>query len=75
MEAILSGKIVSFDEIAAAEDLNEAYVRRLALLAFLSPRIIGAIADGVAPSTCTASALTLSLPLSWAEQERKFGIG
>jgi site-specific DNA recombinase len=64
MEAILSRKITSFDEIAAAEDLNEAYVRRLAILAFLSPRIVRAIADGIAPASCTASALTLSLPLS-----------
>jgi site-specific DNA recombinase len=75
MEAILWGKIASFDEIAAAEDLNEAYVRRLVILAYLSPKIVAAIADGGASTSCTASALTLSLPLSWAEQEKKFAIG
>jgi len=74
MDAISSGKIASFEDIAAAENLNEPYVRRLALLAFLSPKIVRAIAGGVAPSSCTASSLTLSLPSVWAEQEQKFGI-
>ena len=53
--AILAGKIASFEEIAAAENLNEAYVRRLAVLAFLSPKIVRAVAGGVAPAGRTAS--------------------
>ncbi|MBU3888575.1 recombinase family protein [Methylosinus sp. KRF6] len=74
MEAILAGRIASFEEIAAAENLNESYVRRLAVLAFLSPKILRAIVSGVAPASCTVSALTLSLPFAWDAQERKFEI-
>ncbi|WP_246720762.1 hypothetical protein [Methylocystis sp. H4A] len=38
MEMILSGKAASFDEIASSEGLAERHVRRLAVLAFLSPK-------------------------------------
>ncbi|MBM3642327.1 MAG: recombinase family protein, partial [Alphaproteobacteria bacterium] len=46
MEAVLSGKTASFDAIAADEGLAERHVRRLAVLTFLSPKVIQAIADG-----------------------------
>lgn len=69
MRSILDGKMASFDEIAAAENLGERYVRRLAVLAYLSPKIIQAIADGVAPNGLTVSRLTMALPHAWAEQE------
>ncbi len=70
-DAMLDGA-ASLDEIAKAEKLAERYVRRLATLAFLSPKIIGAIADGSAPASLTPSSLSDVLPLSWAEQERVF---
>ena len=38
MEMILSGKAASFNDIAANEGLAERHVRRLAVLAFLSPK-------------------------------------
>ena len=38
MDAILAGRIASFDAIASAEGLAERHVRRLAPLAFLSPK-------------------------------------
>jgi site-specific DNA recombinase len=41
-------------------------------LAFLSPRIVGAIADGTAPTGLTVSGLARSLPHKWIEQERMF---
>jgi hypothetical protein len=40
METILSGQTASFDAIAAHEGLAERYVRRLAVLAFLSPKVV-----------------------------------
>ena len=49
MGAILAGKAASFDEIASAEGLAERHIRRLVPLAFLSPKIIQAIADGTPP--------------------------
>lgn len=74
MDSIISGKIKSFDEIAISEKLVERHVRRLAPLAFLSPRIIQAIADGVAPAGLTVSWLTKSLPHAWSAQEQMFGL-
>ena len=74
MCSILDGKMASFDEVAAAENLAERYVRRLAVLAYLSPKIIQAIAGGVAPNGMTVSGLTMGLPHAWAEQEAMFGL-
>jgi hypothetical protein len=75
MDAILAGKTASFDDIASAEGLAERHVRRLAPLAFLSPKVIQAIAEGGAPVGLTVSRLTESLPHSWAAQEQLFGLG
>ena len=74
MRSIIDGKVASFDEIAAVEYLGERYLRRLAVLAFLSPRIIQEIADGVAPNSMTVSGLTMALPHAWAQREAMFGL-
>ena len=74
MRDILSGKVTSFAEFAAAENLAERYVRRLAILAYLSPKIVQAIVDGIAPSGLTVSRLTDGLPHAWAEQEAMSGL-
>jgi hypothetical protein len=42
-------------------------------LAFLSPGIVGAIANGTAPTGLTVSGLARSLPHKWIDQERMFG--
>jgi hypothetical protein len=60
IDALLTGKFASFDDVALAESLAERHVRRLAPLAFLSPKIVEAIADRTAPA----------LPRSWADQEQ-----
>ncbi len=75
MDSILGGKAASFEEIASAEGLVERHVRRLAVLAFLSPKIVQAIADGTAPAGLTVSLLTRALPLTWSAQEQTLGIG
>ena len=75
LDSILSGAAASFDELAAAENLAERHVRFLMPLAFLSPRIVGVIADGAAPAGLTASGLARSLPHKWIDQERFFGLG
>ena len=75
MDSILARRIASFDEIACAEGLAERHVRRLAPLAFLSPKIVQAIADGAAPAGLTISRLTEALPHSWAAQEQLLGLG
>jgi site-specific DNA recombinase len=73
MDSIIAGKIASFDDIAAAENLAERYVRRLAVLALLSPKIVRAIAEGTAPADLTISRLTQALPHRWSAQEQMFG--
>jgi site-specific DNA recombinase len=75
VDAVLTNRADSFEAIAACEAIGERHVRRIAPLAFLSPRIIQAIADGMAPSGLTVSSLTLSLPYGWAAQERMIGLG
>jgi hypothetical protein len=57
-----------------AEKLTERHVRFLAPLAYLSPRVIEAIAEGRAPADLTVTRLARNLPLSWAEQEEQFGL-
>ena len=67
-------RIASFAEIAARQAQGERYIRLLAPLAFLSPRIIAAIVDGTAPADLTVTGLAKALPYSWAEQERRIGL-
>ena len=72
IEEIVTDASVGFETIAAREGLGAAYVRRLAALAYLSPRLVEATADGRAPADLTATKLLAGMPLSWAEQEQRF---
>lgn len=69
MDSILNSTYASFNDIALAEGLAERHVRRLAVLAFLSPNIVRAIADGTAPADLTVTSLTQALPHVWSAQE------
>ena len=69
-ERLFSKEIVTLDEIAATENFAERHVRFLLPLAYLSPRIISAIANGTAPSRLTVSGLARALPHKWSDQER-----
>jgi site-specific DNA recombinase len=74
MDDLAAGRVGSFDDIALREDRVERHVRFLAPLAFISPRIIEAIASGSAPADLTVSSLARTLPHSWAAQERMLGV-
>jgi site-specific DNA recombinase len=74
LEDIRLGRIASFAEIAKSEGRGERYVRQLASLAFVSPRIVAAIVAGRVPVDLTVSSLAKNLPPSWAEQERQVGL-
>jgi site-specific DNA recombinase len=69
-EAITSGRVSSFKEIAQAEGVSEQFVSNRIGLALLSPEIVERICRGTQPDTLTADALVkrIDLPLSWAEQ-------
>jgi site-specific DNA recombinase len=74
MNDLIEGRAGSFEEIAIREGIVERHARFLAPLAFLSPRIIEAIANGDAPLDTTISRLARALPHAWAEQELRLGI-
>jgi site-specific DNA recombinase len=74
IDDIRYGRIASFIEIAQREGQGERYIRQLATLAFISPRIVAAIADGSAPADLTVTDLAKALPYSWAEQEQSIGL-
>ena len=49
MNDLSEGRVNSFEEIAQSESKVERHIRRLIPLAFVSPRIVEAIANGSAP--------------------------
>jgi len=72
---LVSGRAVFTREIAAREGVNERFVRRLIPLAFLSPAIVQAIAEGRHPADLTGEALSrgVDIPLEWARQNAALG--
>ncbi len=74
VESALEDPAFEFAALAAQEKLSERYLRLLMPLAFVSPRVIDAIADGEVPADLTPTALSRNLPLVWAEQERRLGL-
>jgi hypothetical protein len=59
--------VASFAEIAKREGRVERYVRLLAPLAFVSPRMISAILDGKSPADPTITGFAKRVPNSWAD--------
>jgi site-specific DNA recombinase len=71
---LMEGRVNSFEEIARSENKVERHIRYLAPLAFVSPRIVEAIANGSAPADLTVTTLARALPHGWAAQQFKLGI-
>ena len=71
IDDLVEGRATSFAEIAAREGKIERHIRNLAALAFVSPRIVKAIADATAPATLTVTRLANALPSLWSEQESR----
>ena len=74
MNDLNEGRVNSFEAIARSENKVERHIRRLIPLAFVSPRIVEAIANGSAPADLTVTSFTSALPHSWTKQEKKFGV-
>jgi hypothetical protein len=51
---------------------GERHVRRLAVLAFLSPNLLNGLASSVAAAEVTISVLSEALPHCWSKQEAFF---
>jgi site-specific DNA recombinase len=69
VDDVVQGRSATFAQIAHREGKAERHVWLLALLAFLSPRIVTAIIEGTGPADLTVTATARSLPHSWAEQQ------
>jgi len=69
-EAIASGRVTSFKEIAKAEGVSEQFVSNRISLAFLAPQIVESIHAGTQAADLTADALVkrIEIPLAWSEQ-------
>jgi site-specific DNA recombinase len=72
---LVSGRAAFTREIAALEGVNERFVRRLIHLAFLSPAIVQAIAEGRHPPDLTGEALSrgIDIPAEWVQQNAALG--
>lgn len=75
VDAIAKDPGTDFGTIAKRANLAERHVRFLAPLAYLSPRIIEAIAEGRAPADLTVTKLVRNLPTVWDHQEKQLGFG
>ena len=73
IDDLAHGRVASFAVIARREGKAERLIRRLAPLAFVSPRIVSALLEGTAPADLTLTKLARALPYCWAEQERRVG--
>jgi site-specific DNA recombinase len=74
-EELSSGHVCSLVEIARREGLAKRYVTRLTKLAFVSPALVEAIAEGEAPYGANLQMLMdgrIALPVSWDSQEPFF---
>ncbi|RYG88505.1 MAG: recombinase family protein [Alphaproteobacteria bacterium] len=70
---LLSGEVASVNEIASAEGVSGAFVRRMILPAFLAPDLKAAVLDGRQPIRLTLEAITRAeLPLDWEAQRRLY---
>jgi site-specific DNA recombinase len=71
IDDVVDGRVGSFSEIARREGKVERHIRLLAPLAFVSPRMISEIVDGVVARDLTVTSLAKRLAYSWAEQENE----
>ena len=67
---IESGKAKSITDLAAQENVTDAYVCRLLPLTCLAPDVIAAILDGRQPKGLKLAALLRGIPVAWEAQRR-----
>ena len=67
---IESGKAKSITDLAAQDDVTDAYVCRLLPLTCIAPDVIAAILDGRQPKGLKLAALLRGIPVAWEAQRR-----
>jgi site-specific DNA recombinase len=65
IDDLASGRIQSFAEIATREGKFERHIRLLAPLAFVSPRVVAAIADATFHQDVWVTTLAREVPFLW----------
>jgi site-specific DNA recombinase len=68
--ALTSGQYQTFAALAEATGFHELYIRRMIRLAWLSPPLVQAIAEGKQPQDLTLPKLLQPLPLEWQGQSQ-----
>jgi site-specific DNA recombinase len=71
VEALASGSIQDLSAMVEREGLSERYLRAQLPLAYLSPKVVEAIANGTISADVTVTKLWSALPTGWAEQKRE----
>lgn len=70
----LSNPELSLHQIGKRDGRCRTHLARLLRIAWLSPRIVEAIVEGLQPRNFNRQLLlAANLPIEWAEQERLFG--
>jgi site-specific DNA recombinase len=67
-DQIVSGKLVTMEDLAKSAGVSKIYARRMLRCAALSPALTAQILDGRQPMELTFDKLTRNLPLSWEQQ-------
>ena len=67
-EWIISGKVVTLEELARKAGRSQQYATRILRLAALSPKVADAILSGDHSRALTVPELTSRFPLSWEQQ-------
>ena len=71
----MANPALSLNQLDQREGRCRTHLSRLLRIAWLSPKIVDAIASGTQPKALNRQALlTASLPIDWSGQERMFGI-
>ena len=70
-QQLQAGEHNSFSEIAEANRVTPAYVRRLCQLSLLAPDLMERIVVGKIPANLTLERLKSGIPLEWPEQRRQ----
>lgn len=74
-ELVLANPDLSLNQLGKAESRCRTHLARLLRVAWLSPRIVEAIATGTQPAKLNRQVLlSNTIPLDWSEQERQFGL-
>ena len=72
---VMANPDLSLNQLGKREGRCRTHLSRLLRIAWLSPKIVDAIASGTQPKALNRQALlTASLPIDWSGQERMFGI-